>query len=40
VRQGSCTVFRTVLGPGSDAAHGDHLHLDMRVRKRDYSICQ
>jgi len=40
VRQGACPVFTTVLGPGSDAAHGDHLHLDMRERKGDYRICQ
>ena len=40
VRQGACTVFTTVLGPGSDAAHGDHLHLDMRERRGGYRICQ
>jgi hypothetical protein len=40
VRKGACPVFTTVLGPGSDAAHGDHLHLDMRARKGDYRICQ
>lgn len=40
IREGACTIFTTVLGPGSDAAHGDHLHLDMRGRKDDYRICQ
>ncbi|MFC4174585.1 extensin family protein [Microvirga sp. GCM10011540] len=40
VRMGACPIFTTVLGPGSDAAHGDHLHLDMRARKGDYRICQ
>jgi hypothetical protein len=40
VRGGACTHFTTVLGPGSDAAHGDHLHLDMRGRKAGYRICQ
>jgi hypothetical protein len=40
VRKGACPVFTTVLGPGSDADHGDHLHLDMRARKGDYRICQ
>ncbi|HEX2134587.1 MAG TPA: extensin family protein, partial [Microvirga sp.] len=40
VRKGACQVFTTVLGPGSDAAHGDHLHLDMRGRKGGYRICQ
>lgn len=40
VRKGACPVFNTVLGPGSDSDHGDHLHLDMRARKNDYRICQ
>lgn len=40
IRNGACPIFMTVLGPGSDAAHTDHLHLDMRARKNDYRICQ
>ncbi len=40
VQKGACPIFMTVLGPGSDDAHGDHLHLDMRARKGDYRICQ
>ncbi|HEX2137434.1 MAG TPA: extensin family protein [Microvirga sp.] len=40
VHKGACAVFTTVLGPGSDAAHGDHLHLDMRGRRGGYRICQ
>lgn len=40
VRAGACATFTTVLGPGSDAAHGDHLHLDMRERRGGYRICQ
>jgi hypothetical protein len=40
VRKAACPVFNTVLGPGSDADHGDHLHLDLRQRKGDYRICQ
>ena len=40
VQKGACAVFTTVLGPGSDAAHGNHLHLDMRGRKAGYRICQ
>lgn len=40
VRKGACPIFSTVLGPGSDDAHDDHLHLDMRARKGDYRICQ
>lgn len=40
VRAGACAEFTTVLGPGSDPSHEDHLHLDMRLRKGDYRICQ
>jgi hypothetical protein len=40
VQKGACAVFTTVLGPGSDDAHGDHLHLDMRGRRGGYRICQ
>lgn len=40
VRTRACAYFTTVLGPGSDPAHADHLHLDMRARKRGYRICQ
>lgn len=36
----ACERFKTVLGPGSDASHKDHLHLDMRLRPNDYKICQ
>jgi len=40
IQKDACQIFTTVLGPGSDADHGDHLHLDMRARKGDYRICQ
>lgn len=40
VRRRACDYFTTVLGPGTDAAHADHLHLDMRARSGDYRICQ
>jgi hypothetical protein len=29
IRDGGCRLFRTVLSPDYNAAHGDHLHLDM-----------
>ena len=29
VRAGSCRDFTTVLGPGADAHHDDHFHLDL-----------
>jgi hypothetical protein len=39
VRAGACAVFATVLGPGS-ADHDDHLHLDMRLRRNGFKLCQ
>jgi hypothetical protein len=40
VRSGACTYFSTVLGPGSDPSHSDHIHLDKRERKAGQRICQ
>ena len=30
----------TVLGPGSDGYHEDHIHLDLMERHNNYKICQ
>ncbi|MBH5397592.1 extensin family protein [Bradyrhizobium sp. CNPSo 4010] len=35
-----CARFSTVLGPGSDWYHEDHVHLDLAQRRNDYRICQ
>lgn len=35
LRRAGCGWFTTVLGPGSDAAHANHLHLDGEPRGRD-----
>ena len=36
----ACGYFTTVLGPGSDAAHSDHLHLDLALRSiPQFRIC-
>lgn len=35
-----CTRFTTVLGPGSDGYHEDHVHLDLAERRGGYRICQ
>jgi hypothetical protein len=40
VRASACRYFSTVLGPGSDAAHADHLHLDLRARRAGMRLCQ
>lgn len=39
-RAKACAFFRTVLGPGSDASHGNHLHLDERERNAGHRLCQ
>jgi len=39
-RDGACKSFTTVLGPGSDPSHANHLHLDQRERGKGYRICQ
>jgi hypothetical protein len=40
IRAGSCRYFTTVLGPGSNAAHATHFHLDLAYRKSGYRICE
>jgi hypothetical protein len=42
IRAAACGVFSTVLGPGSDPAHANHLHLDIEQRGRDgrSKLCQ
>lgn len=40
VLQSACARFPTVLGPGSDWYHEDHIHLDLMERRGNYRICQ
>jgi hypothetical protein len=35
-----CARFMTVLGPGSDWYHEEHIHLDLMERRNNYRICQ
>jgi hypothetical protein len=35
-----CTRFMTVLGPGSDGYHEEHIHLDLAERRNNYKVCQ
>ena len=35
-----CSRFTTVLGPGSDGYHEEHIHLDLAERHNGYRICQ
>ena len=40
LRQSACARFSTVLGPGSDGYHEDHVHLDLARRRGGAKICQ
>lgn len=35
-QRSACTLFRTVIGPDGDAAHTDHLHLDLARHDRAF----
>ena len=39
-RATACLLFSTVLGPGSNAAHDDHLHLDVARRGGGWRLCE
>jgi hypothetical protein len=36
----ACDRFTTVLGPGSDGYHEDHIHVDRIERRSGYRMCQ
>ncbi len=40
VAASACARFSTVLGPGSDTSHEDHIHLDLIERRSGLHICQ
>jgi hypothetical protein len=40
VLRSACTRFTTVLGPGSDGYHEEHVHLDLLERHNNYRICE
>jgi hypothetical protein len=40
MRSSVCARFTTVLGPGSDGYHEDHIHVDLAERHSGYRICQ
>ncbi len=39
VRARTCARFSTVLGPGSDGYHENHIHVDLAERVSGYRIC-
>jgi hypothetical protein len=40
LRKDACARFMTVLGPGSDGYHEEHIHFDLAERARNFKICQ
>ena len=40
IRAGACARFSTVLGPGSDGHHEEHIHVDLAERRGGYKMCQ
>jgi hypothetical protein len=40
MRESACHRFTTVLGPGADSHHNNHIHLDILERHRGGRICQ
>lgn len=40
LRKAACGPFKTVLGPGSDADHATHLHVDLAPRRNGGTYCK
>jgi hypothetical protein len=40
IKASVCARFSTVLGPGSDGYHEEHIHLDLAERRNNYKVCQ
>jgi hypothetical protein len=40
VKKTACKRFATVLGPGADRFHAEHLHVDLAVRRNGMHLCQ
>lgn len=40
LKRSACARFMTVLGPGSDGFHEDHVHVDLAPRRNGWTICQ
>ena len=40
IKASVCARFSTVLGPGSDGYHEEHIHLDLEERRNNYKVCQ
>jgi hypothetical protein len=40
MKKTACARFMTVLGPGSDGFHAEHLHVDLEARHSGAHLCQ
>jgi len=40
VQSAACAMFTTVLAPGSNVYHYDHMHVDLMRRSSGYAICE
>jgi hypothetical protein len=40
LRASACARFSTVLGPGSDGNHEEHIHVDLAERHGGYKMCE
>src|SRR3984957_12799463 len=40
MKASACARFSTILGPGSDGAHEEHIHLDLAERRNNYKVCE
>jgi hypothetical protein len=40
IKSSACARFSTVLGPGSDGFHEQHIHLDLAERHNGYKVCE
>ncbi|MFG1378306.1 extensin family protein [Xanthobacter autotrophicus] len=40
MKDSACRRFTTVLGPGSDGYHEDHIHVDLAQRRMGFRLCR
>jgi hypothetical protein len=40
IKASVCARFSTILGPGSDGSHEEHIHLDLAERRNNYKVCE
>ena len=40
LRTSACARFSTVLGPGSDGYHEEHVHVDLAEHRKGFKLCE